>query len=328
VRGFTGVAIALLVASLLIGSFVMVAGDSFEYSFQGVYSGERLSVTRVLVGLDVVDGVVIIRYDDFSRSPVMVISEDISRIVGGGLEQSDYAWMERVGYNDVLRDLYSGYPSLGGVYPVSRDTYILVMMGSDESEVQRQVLSIAGEMRSRLGLRSINIYYFTVPIDPYVPAMDIYTYSDLYSSLLASGEVPEYVFMFTITRGVPEFGAWQSCSIEGSKVTHDYYDIVNGVRSLADKMFGEDSRVFLHLVSMCGGLEPLINQGSRQEPYIQGQLVSNVVDDDREAVDPTDNGSLDTDGEVTSPYPYITILIGLSIAIPTVYLLLRRVSEM
>ncbi len=320
-----GTLIILLMFLLSVDYLGVVAGYDFEYSFEQTYLAKDYTVTRVGIGLNVIDGVVVMRYEDFSRDPVTLIIGEIARRTGGGLEEADFDWMIKVGYNDVLRDLYNRYPSLGSVYPIDKDTYLLVVMGTDESKVLRDVLGIAGYMRSGLGLSSIDVYYIQLPIDPYVPDTDLYHYSELYSSLMASGKVPNYLFMFTITNRVPEFGAWLSCEAGGSRATHDYYEVVNSVRSLADKMFGKDAKVVLHIVSGCGGLEPLVDPGSSQAVSIGDQLAPSG-EEDKETEAPTDSGSPHMAGEIASPYPYITLLIALSIAIPTAYLLLRRVS--
>ncbi len=324
-RNVIQIIMMVLTISLLVSSSALVARDGFEVSYEPIYSSNRLSITRVVMELNIIDNVVIMRYEDFSRDPVTLITGEIARRTGGGLDESDFSWMIKVGYNDVLRDLYNRYPSLGGVYPVDRDTFLLMMMGSDESKIQRDVLGIAGYMKSGLGLGSIDIYYIQLPIDPYVPDTDLYHYSELYSSLMASGEIPEYLFMFTITNGVPEFGAWLSCEVDGTRVTHNYYEVVNGVRSLADKMFGKDSKVVLHVVSVCGGLEPLVNPGSSQAVSIEDQLAPSL-EEEKETEASTESGSSHMAGEIASLYPYITLLIALSIAIPAAYLLLRRVS--
>ncbi len=256
----------IVLCLILVGSLVVTDAKPSGVSYQTIIINSRYEVTRVHMPFEYVDDMLV--YNELMLDAYVLVNASIAN-------KSQHKPFLRLIEEDpifygLLKDKFMQerivlFPNMN-VFWVTLDSFYAEVMNADEDEALEEVLRLAGYLWSLLRSNKIHVdrvrvYYLQIPLDPYIPSeMEMY-YADKYFGLMDNGSIPEYVFMFGFLYGrdamIPQFGGWLSCKFDDTKVLYTRQEVLSGIRSLADRMFGEGSPIVVIITSECPEIAPL-----------------------------------------------------------------------
>jgi len=259
--------LTILVGLILIGSLGSVGAESRGITYQPILLNSKYEVVRVYVPYEFTDNMLVYNdlliYINVYGVEKRIIATSKYRTISSVIDEDPHYYGPI--YNNIVQELrmVSGNAL---VHWVTLNSFYAEVMNADEDKALEEVLRLAGYLWSMLrsngfNVDSVRIYYLQIPMDPYIPSeMEMY-YADKYFELEDNGSIPEYVFMFGFLYGrdamIPQFGVWLSCDVEGRNVFYTRQEVLVGVRSLADRIFGEGAPIVVSVTSECPKVTPL-----------------------------------------------------------------------
>ncbi len=332
------------ISTIILGLILVVAlgnvtAGSRDIAYQPIILNSKYEVVRVYVPYELTDNMLIygdllMDINDYGVEQRIIATSEHKTLLK--LIEEDPMFYEPL-YNNIMKEALRVSRNMV-VYWVTLDSFYAEVMNSDEDEALEEVLRLAGYLWSMLRSNKIHVdrvrvYYLQIPMDPYIPReMELY-YADKYFELEDNGSIPDYVFMFGFLYGrdamIPQFGGWLSCEFNDTKVLYTRQEVLTGIRSLADRIFGVGSPIVVSVTSECPKITPLPGKLYNNEE-MDSQATTSTASDDGDtqpmAKDDSDVEHVDTGLEIGGIFEsyLLSFLAAVAIVSVTTFMLLGR----